>query len=129
MANRTFFDMQSISRGLIHIPGAFRPNGASAIDNTLNKGDGWSVARTGVGVYAVTLEDVYVDFVSFIAGLAKATLTDEYVKPGTFVVASRTFEILAHSGASPTPLAVEIASDADTFVHFLAIMKNTSVRR
>lgn len=127
MADRTLFDMQSISRGVVHIPGAFRPNGAGAIDNTLNKGHGWTVARTGVGVYRVTFEDVWVDWISIQAALSKAALADEYVRVAAIDVPNKIFDIFAHDGA--TPAALEIASDADTWVSFLAIMKNTSVTR
>lgn len=127
MADRIFHNMQSYSRGTIYLAGAFRPNGSSAVDNDLNKGHGFTVARSATGVYDVTIEDSFTDFVSIMCNLSHATLADEYVRPGTIDIANNTFEILAHDGA--TPAALDIASDVDTFIHFLAILKNTSVNR
>lgn len=131
MADRTFFDMQSYSRGLIHLVGAFAPNGASAVNNALNKGHGFTVARTGVGAFDITIEDSFVDFVAIMAQISAAAISNEYVRPGTIgVPASNVIELLAWQDDGDTTVsAVDIAADADTFIHFLAVLKNTSVTR
>ncbi|KKK76489.1 hypothetical protein LCGC14_2863150, partial [marine sediment metagenome] len=47
---------------------------------------------------------------------------------GSIDIASKTFEILAYQEDGDTTVsAVEIANDADTWVHFQAWLKNTSV--
>lgn len=129
-ANRTFFDMQSMSRGLILIAGAFQPNGSSAISLTTVKGHGFVPTRTGVGAYLVTLEDVFVDYVAITCQLAAAALANNKVRIGSVDISAKTIEILAYQEDGDTTVsAVEVANDADTWVHFQAWLKNTSVTR
>src|SRR3990172_8848091 len=48
------------------VKGSFAPNGGSAIDATKNKGRGFSVARTGAGLFLITFEQVGYDLVSML---------------------------------------------------------------
>lgn len=59
MSTNIFFDAQALNPGVKIVAGTFKPNGTSAIDNTVNKGAGWTVARTAVGKFIVTLDSVY----------------------------------------------------------------------
>ncbi len=127
-ANRIFHNMQSMNRGTILIAGSFQPNGSSAISLTTVNGHGFAPTRTGTGAYLVTLEDVYVDFVSIMCQLSAAALANNKVRIGSIDIASKTFEILAYQEDGDTTVsAVEIANDADTWIHFQAWLKNTSV--
>ncbi len=47
--------LKTIGRGRSVIAGAFVANGAGAIDKTGQAVDGYTVARTGVGTYKITL--------------------------------------------------------------------------
>jgi len=59
MAEKIFFDVQALNPHVKIIAGTFKPNGTSAIDNTVNAGAGWTVASTAVGKYVITLDDKY----------------------------------------------------------------------
>ena len=43
MAEKIFFDVQALNPHVKIIAGTFKPNGTSAIDNSVNKGAGWTV--------------------------------------------------------------------------------------
>ena len=59
MAERNFDTVECLGRKKRMLNGSFKPNGASAIDNTLNQGEGFTVAYTTTGVYTVTFSDKY----------------------------------------------------------------------
>lgn len=50
-----YMDNYDISRHVNYMSGRFRPNGASAIDNTLNEGRGFTATRTGVGLVSLKI--------------------------------------------------------------------------
>lgn len=62
MANWEHHKVESRNSRQKHITGRFFPQGAGAVVNASNKGRGFTVARTGVGVFLVTLGDAYVDY-------------------------------------------------------------------
>jgi hypothetical protein len=57
MADRTFFPVQSLDRGVKSLYGEVTSAGATALSAT--DCQGFSVTRTGVGAYTITLEDRY----------------------------------------------------------------------
>lgn len=70
MANRTFHDVQSARSELKLIPGRFLFNGTSSPATTYGKG--FTIARTGVGVYTITLQDRYAELESVYWGAGKS---------------------------------------------------------
>lgn len=129
-------EMKARQKGLVTIAGAFRPNGGSAIDNTLNKGVGYTVARSGTGVYTVTLESKFVDLVGALAGVRLNALANTFVQPGAIdVVTAKTFVINAFkvvsagAASDATLTAIDIASHANNWIDFVAFVKRTSVNR
>lgn len=132
MAARAFSGVQTLGKGIVTIQGRFRPNGASAIDNTLNRGRGWSVARTGVGAYAVTLEDKYVDAVAVIPSVQVNTLLKGCVQltgavDATAGPSAAAFTIQYQEETAGALAAAEIASNANNWVHFVAVLRNSEL--
>jgi phage tail sheath protein FI len=50
-----FFGLKSRTNAISMVYGSFAPNGSSAVASTSLKGKGFSVARTGTGVFVITL--------------------------------------------------------------------------
>ena len=76
MEGRTYDD-QSLDRKAVTVRGSFVPNGSSAIDNTQNRGRGWTVAYTTTGVYTVTFRSKYGVRLCAKAHLVQATRTQD----------------------------------------------------
>lgn len=124
MANRNFDFVQTLGKGRVVISGSFRPNGSSAIDNTLNTGSGFTVAYTSTGLYTITLADSYVALVSANATFAMNAATDVVPQWGAIdVVTAKTLVLRSLAGSSVT----DIASNANNRVHFTLVLRNTTV--
>jgi len=127
MANRIFKQIRgTLDNEVVIIAGAFKPNGSSAIDETENTSNGWSVAWTSTGKYTVTLEDVYSKLLSATVSLAQETAGDQVVSVGAVdVTSAKTIEIFAWD-ISGTAVA-DIAAASGSMIHFCFILKNSSV--
>lgn len=118
--------VKCFQRGIVEICGNWTITGGSgAVDVTT--GQGFSVARTSAGVYTITFDDVYQEFVSGSCSIQFATATstnfDLTAQFGICTLASRTLvvRIWDYSGAAVGDPA---AGDA---VHFSVKMKWTTV--
>ena len=123
MADRNFDYVQTLGKGRKVIAGSFLPNGASAItaDPLWN---GFTVARTGVGQYTITLTDAYVAILSAQCSLGLNAVADLKMQWGAIdVVSAKTLVLSALAVATPT----EIAANANNRVHFELWLRNTTV--
>ncbi len=123
MADRNFDFIQTLGKGRKIIAGRFFPNGASAIavDTLWN---GFSVARTGVGQYTITLSDSYPAIVAYRADLQLNAVADLKLQWGAIdVVTAKTLVLNALAVATPT----EIAANANNSISFALILRNTTV--
>lgn len=129
MASRAFDLVKTLGKGYVILSGRFRPNGNGTIDNTLNKGRGWTVARTGVGEYTVTLQDGYVDAIAIVPGVQVNALLKGCVQltGAVDVTTAKTFKIQYQEESAGALAAAEIASNANNWVHFTAILRNSQV--
>jgi len=98
------------------VKGSFAPNGGSAIDATKNKGRGFSVARTGAGLFLITFEQVGYDLVEAEATLQVAASADSKAQLGTYDGTAKTLVVRTITGAA----AADIAADANNRVNFSA---------
>lgn len=124
MASRNFTDIQTLGEGRVLIAGSFRPNGSSAVDNTLNTGLGFSVAWSATGLFIITLNDVYAELVSRWADIQMASATDVKPQWRAIDLAARTLQLAILAIATDT----DIASNAANRVAFGLILKNSSVK-
>lgn len=113
--------IKTYDHGLILIAGSFAPAGTSAPTDV--KGMGFSVARSGVGEYTITLDEKYSELVSACGQVQMNTATDLNLQVEDYVAASKTLVIQALAGATPT----EIAANADNRVHFQLVVKKSDV--
>jgi hypothetical protein len=125
MADRIFEPLRSFIKEGILIAGSFRPNGTGAVDNALNTGLGFTVARTGVGVFLVTFDDRFASVIRKFTELA----LDVVAARGTMVTAldlsAKTMEITILN--TSTGAAADVASDPLNVVSFEVFFKNSTV--
>lgn len=127
MADRMFHPHEgSLDVGLVMMQGSFRPNGTSAVSSSTVKGNGFSVARTGVGEFTVTLEDKYVELISGSLSLQLAAADDQILHWGAIDVASAKTLVINVWDISDAA-AADIAADASNVIHFCLMLKNSSV--
>lgn len=126
MASRSFNFVQALDMKCIALPGSFAPNGIGAIDNSLNKGKGFNVTRTGVGTYTVTLEDGYPQLLATNVTIQLASADDKAVHCGPIdPLTARTavFRVWDYSAAA----LADIAADPNNRINFVLWLKNTEL--
>lgn len=126
MAARAFDVLKALVKGGTVIAGGFRPNGAGAVDNTLNVGTrGWTVARTGAGSFTVTLDDSYPSVIAVVGMAQLNAALDGFIqgRGALDVTTAKTFVLENMIGA----VATDIASNANNWVYFIALLKNSQV--
>lgn len=115
MAERNFDFCETLGRKKRLIAGSFKPNGSSAIDNSLNTGVGFTVAYTTTGTYTVTFTDKYAKAAGANAKLVQATRTqDVEVKSVDPVAGTMVIEGFARGGTTPQDITAATA----TYIHF-----------
>jgi len=124
MASRVFRDVQALNPETKIIAGSFKTNASSdpvAADNT---GKGWSVARSGTGLWTVTLEDTYPALISGQLTLQHNAAGDHKLAFGAIdVVSAKTVVIRNNTGSSAADLAV----NANNRIHFVLFLRNTDI--
>ena len=126
MAARAFDLVKSLCKGAVIIAGSFRPNGAGAVNNTLNQGTkGWSVARTGAGQYTITLDDGYPSVVAVVAMPQLNAAADGFMQARGAIDVTTAKTIVLENCVAAVP--TDIASNANNWVHFVAVLKNSQV--
>ena len=127
--------VKSRSPGVCMIAGRFRPNGSSAVDNTLNQGDGFSVARSGAGAFTLTITGKWTKLLALecqvwgnaltagsvvqVVGAISLTATSSGLTVATIPI--------VHSlNAAGTFAAADIASNANAWLSFVAFVSDTS---
>jgi hypothetical protein len=131
MTIRKLHKLTSPGIGYCVVAGSFIPAGTGAIVTKF--GTGFSVARTGVGRYRVTLDQPFADFVSLVVGaqFASANNDGHQVTPGDISIVNRTFEIqhLSSTDVSATDIAAADIATSGTAnkVHFIAVIALSDV--
>lgn len=109
--------------------GVFKPNGVSAIDNTVNVSGygvgaqcGFTVARTNTGLYTVTLRESYpaniaINPTSYNLG---ARWVDAVTPPGPLGGNGFTFQLLAKDS---TGAAADVTAGANVLIGFTILLK------
>lgn len=114
----TYGDLGSNTVGTVSIRGRFAPQGVGT--PTVTFGKGFTVARTGVGVFTVTIPK---PMLGTLAGwrldVRTVTLIDVEVQGGTWVASTGVFTIRTRT--STTNAAADIAANADNEVSFALI--------
>lgn len=114
------------------IAGRFRPNGSSAItaSNSTVIGDGWTVSRTDVGDFTITLTGYWTKLLAFVAQVQLNALsagsTVEIAGAVTHSASGTTIPITYQLNAAGTFGDEDIASNANAWIHFIAVVSDTA---
>lgn len=103
-------------QGLVILPGSFATNGSSSPAAASNLGTGFTVARTGTGVYTVTLSDRYTSAVAILTSRHGAI---DDVKASTYTASTRVFTITTLVSGS----AADVAANAANRVSFVLYLQ------
>lgn len=127
MANIITTDLQTRENEAVVVAGSFAPAGTGA--PTASKGKGFTVARTGVGAFRITLDARFNSILSVVAGLQLATATDQFIVVGAISEANRTIDLTVWdpSAAAAPGAAVDVAADAGNRIHFVVVARNSSI--
>jgi hypothetical protein len=120
MANRTFYPVQALDREVKWLFGEVTIGAAGAV--TSETSHGFSTARTGTGLYTITLQDAYPELLASSAIVLKSSLANAF------------FELVSRDPATKSAVlrhvAVGVAADpasGDKFQVMLALKNsNTS---
>ena len=116
--------IRALGKRYVIVAGSFAPNTAGTIDNTSNKGKGFTVAYGGsTGLFTVTFTDKYADLISITVSSQLATAADSCMNAGTYNASARTLVLRNYTGGS----LANIAADANNRVNFIAVFRNTSI--
>lgn len=125
------FKLNSSGNGYRVVAGSFIPNGSSAI--ATKYGFGYSVSRTGVGVYRVTIDAPFSNFVSIVATgqFASSEADGHQFLIGDISITSKTFVIkhVSSTDVSSTDLAAADISTSGTAnkVNFICVVAQSDV--
>ena len=121
MANRQFSKVQSLNKEVKIIAGQFSiaATGGAA---TKVSGLGYTVAKTGTGLYTITLEDKYPSLLSVCATAQAAVAVDIVAQIKSHdVVSTKTIVVSLNAVATPVePAAV-------TVINFVVVLQNSSI--
>lgn len=126
MSTRNLAPVRALVRNTQILAGKFRPNGSSAIDNTLNIGKGFTVARTSAGVYTITFADKYKNLLAIVPGLEMNAAANTYVQVGAVSLVTSTVVITNYTGGGTTP--ADIAANAGNRINFIAVFSDTATQ-
>jgi hypothetical protein len=132
MAQQKTSPVRSKSPKVTVIAGRFRPNGGSAItmSSTTAIGDGWTVSRTGTGTFTITLTGYWTKLQSFVAqpqlNAASAGSIVEITGAVTHGATGTTIPITNLLNAAGVFSAADVASHANAWIHFVAVVSDTA---
>lgn len=129
MAVQTMNKVLALDHARVEIVGSFSTNGTST--PTATKGRGFTVARTGVGVFTVTLAESYFDVIAVTASLSLATAAKQMVQVTGWTApttqGSRAVVTLT-TMASDTGTAADIAAATGNVVSFHITCLNSGAK-
>lgn len=130
MANRTLHDARSLDREVVSLFGVLTIGATGAISS--QDCNGFSVARTGVGAWTITLTDRWSSLLNVHATYLHATTVDggklELVANNVAAAAKTiTTKWVSDDAAGGTFAVIDPADGAQVFLHI--IVRNTSTAR
>lgn len=102
----------------IRVSGRFRPNGATGIVAGSEVGKGWSVARSGEGVYLITFSQPYANLISYKFGVRVADATPTIVQGGDYSATAGTLQVRVLQESTGTLAVADMSADVDNEVSF-----------
>lgn len=125
MSSKVYSPIRTRGIHRVRIGGSFRPAGTGAVTNV--KGKGFTVARSGVGLYTVTINDVYNSLEECEATGQTSDNSFAFASIGAWDPPTRTLVIGLYKLPGGVATLTDMAANANNVVHFSIIFKNTGV--
>ena len=123
MANTTFKPVHADGSYYTLVCGSFAPNSSAAIDSASNNGTGWTVARSGTGIFTVTFADPFPGLISFTALAQVSVAAAVHANAGVYDATAQTIVLRTYSGGS----IADIAAKTNNRINFTAVFRNSSL--
>lgn len=123
MANLMFFNAQTRMRDVKEISGVIPLSAAAAVGTIV--GRGFTVVKSGTGLYTITLEQRFTRCLGIIFTKFEAAATVTMPMGVSNAVASATPTIVFKTAAPATGVAADIVAAME--IHFVAKLHNSSV--
>lgn len=127
MAQRDANPVSHLQVGIVLSAGRFRPNGGSAIDNSLNEGVGFTAARISAGLFRLTFPRIGYKLVHFDAKLWLNATDDLILHVGPWVPASKTIDLIVRDISAAA--AFDVASHANNWISWAAHWQNDRIKK
>lgn len=124
MGLRTFSPVKYGGGGRVKVGGSFLPKGTSA--PVKSSGKGWSVSRSDVGIYTITLDRAYNDLEGLSLTVRVADTTATIVQGGDYSDSAGTLLVHTLQESTGTFALADLSDDADNEVHFEMTLKDHS---
>lgn len=117
MAEQNFDVVETHGRKKRLVMGSFVPNGSSAIDNTKNTGENFTVAYTTTGVYTVTIPHKFGSVVGAHVSLRQATRSQD-----VYPASCDGQTLVIHGFAVGSTSLADITAATGTTIDFVCVM-------
>jgi hypothetical protein len=118
----TGHDFQGYTPGLRVLTGSFATNGSSDPAEASTKGVGFTVARSGTGVYTITITAPIVDVVAMQVTRSEGTAGTFLVSPSAYSTSTRQFTVTTTTPGAPST-ASNVAAATDNRINFSLFVK------
>lgn len=124
MSTRYKYPVQGHHERQTDVVGSFAPNGSSAVDADSRKGRGWSVARTDVGEFTITLAEKYDTLIADLVSIRLASPGNTIVQTGPYDSSAGTIVIQVLTAG----VAADVSANANNKISFKLVFQDSSVR-
>lgn len=132
------YDLKTPGVKHFQVSGSFVPNGTTQLTNTRGTdvfGTGFSVSRTGVGVFRITFTLPFSNVISFVPGISTDDTVDHYIRVAAPVLPTSTangYVDITHLSAADISAARWAAADITASgvlrkIHFQAVLAESDV--
>jgi len=122
MSSRITFPIGVATPGTVSVEGSWQCNAAGALSNVM--GNGFTVARTGVGEHTVTFDKAYLGYIRFGAHLALNAVDNHKAQVGAYDPVART--LIINTVDMAAGVVADEASHANNRVNLECVFKNVS---
>jgi hypothetical protein len=116
MTSRNLQEIKSSGREQVVLAGSFAPAGTGA--PTTARGVGFTVARSGVGTFVLTLDRVYSKLIAGVATVQLAASADTQAQLGSVDLTAKTIVIRLLTAGSDA----DVAANANNRVNFVLVL-------
>lgn len=125
MPNKILNQLWAVGVKNVIVPMRFFPQGTTQLTKANQLGRGYSVSRTGVGTFTITLDSRYRAFLAVLGPSVQQVTAAQRASVGALDPVAGTINITVANLSDGN--AADLTANANTSVSLLAIMSDTSI--